>query len=44
MNSLKRTEEAAPSAPTTKEGKYCISTIAIQATRCLQCTAELRAA
>jgi hypothetical protein len=29
MNSLKHTEEAAPSAPTTKECKYGISTIAI---------------
>jgi len=44
MNRLKRREEAAPAAaPTTKECKYCISTIAIKATRCPNCTAELPA-
>jgi hypothetical protein len=42
MKSLKRTEEAAPSAPTIKEGKSCIPTIVRQATRGPHCTAELR--
>ncbi len=31
----------APAAPTTKECPYCISTIAIKATRCPNCTATL---
>ena len=44
LNKLKRQEEAAPAAPTTKECPYCISTIPIKATRCSHCTAELKAA
>jgi large conductance mechanosensitive channel len=31
-------------APTTKECPYCLSTIALKATRCPQCTSELKAA
>jgi len=34
---------AAPAAPTTKECPYCVSTIPIKATRCPNCTSELRA-
>jgi len=34
----------APASPTTKECPYCTSTIPLRATRCPQCTAELRAA
>jgi large conductance mechanosensitive channel len=30
-------------APTTKECPYCLSTIALKATRCAHCTAELEA-
>jgi large conductance mechanosensitive channel len=41
-NRLKRTP--APAAPTTKECPYCLSTIPLKATRCAQCTAELRGA
>jgi large conductance mechanosensitive channel len=42
MNNLKR-EEAAPAAvPTTKECTYCYSTIPIMATRCPNCTSELK--
>ena len=41
MNQLKRKEEAPPAEPTTKECPYCLSTIAIKATRCPQCTSEL---
>jgi len=43
INRLKRQEEAPPSAPTTKECSYCFSKIPIQATRCPQCTSELKA-
>ncbi|RJQ46934.1 MAG: large conductance mechanosensitive channel protein MscL [Nitrospiraceae bacterium] len=41
MNSLKRKEEAAPAAPTTKECNYCFSTIPIKAIRCPSCTSDL---
>ena len=41
MNSLKRKEEAPPPAPTTKKCPYCLSDIAIEATRCAFCTSEL---
>ena len=43
INRLRRQEEALPSAPTTKECSYCFSKIPIQATRCPQCTSELKA-
>ena len=36
--------KAAPEAPPTKECQYCLSTIPLKATRCPQCTSELRAA
>lgn len=41
MNKLKKQEEAPPAEPTTKECPQCISTIAIKATRCPNCTAQL---
>lgn len=44
LNRLKRQEEAPPAEPTTKECPYCLSTIAIKATRCAHCTGELKAA
>ncbi len=44
LNKLKRQEEAPPAEPTTKECPYCLSTIAIKATRCAHCTIELKAA
>jgi len=44
INRMERQEEAAPAAPTTKECAYCLSSIAIKATRCPHCTSELRAA
>ncbi len=34
-------KEEAPAAPTTKECPYCKSTIAIEATRCPNCTSHL---
>lgn len=35
--------KAAPEAPATKDCQYCLSTIPLKATRCPQCTSELRA-
>ncbi len=40
--SLKKKEEAAPAAPTTKECPYCLSQIPIKATRCPHCTSEVK--
>ena len=44
VNRMTREPEAAPAAPTTKECAYCLSSIAIKATRCPHCTSELKAA
>ncbi len=44
MNRLKRKQEAPPSAPTTKDCPFCLSVIAINASRCPHCTSELKAA
>jgi len=44
INTLKRQEEEAPAEPTTKECPYCMSTIAINASRCPNCTSELAVA
>ena len=44
VNQLMRQKEVPPAAPTTKECPYCVSTIPIKATRCAQCTSELRVA
>jgi large conductance mechanosensitive channel len=44
VNRFKRTQEAAPAAPTTKECVYCLSSVPIKATRCPHCTSELKAA
>ena len=41
INSLQRQEEAAPPKPTEKECQYCLSRIAIEATRCAHCTSQL---
>jgi large conductance mechanosensitive channel len=41
---LQRHEEAPPPASTTKTCPHCISTISIKATRCPNCTSELKAA
>ena len=44
INKLKREEEAAPAPePTTKECPFCLSSVAIKATRCAHCTSELPA-
>jgi large conductance mechanosensitive channel len=42
MNRLKRKEAAPPAVPTTKECPYCYSTIPIMATRCPNCTSDLK--
>ncbi|HVO64916.1 MAG TPA: large-conductance mechanosensitive channel protein MscL [Syntrophales bacterium] len=42
INMLKR-KEAAPAIPITKECVYCLSTIPIKASRCPNCTSELKA-
>ncbi len=44
VNRLKRQPEAVKAAPATKECVYCLSPVAIRATRCPHCTSELRAA
>ena len=42
INRLKRQESSpAPAVPTTKECRFCLSTIALKATRCPHCTSEL---
>jgi large conductance mechanosensitive channel len=43
MNRLKRQPVQAAPTPTTKECLYCLSTIPLKATRCPQCTSELKA-
>lgn len=40
VNRLKR--QPAPASPTTKECPFCLSSIAIKATRCPHCTSELK--
>lgn len=43
MNSMKKKPApAAPADPTTKECPYCVTTISIKATRCPNCTSELK--
>jgi large conductance mechanosensitive channel len=44
LNAARRQKEAPPSEPTTKECPYCVSTIAIKASRCPSCTSELKSA
>jgi large conductance mechanosensitive channel len=43
INQLRREKETPPPVPTTKECTYCFSSIPIKATRCPQCTSELKA-
>jgi large conductance mechanosensitive channel len=42
INKLKRPAEVKPAAPSTKACPYCISAIPIKATRCPNCTSELK--
>jgi len=41
MNKMKKQEAKEPAEATTKECSYCLSTIAIKATRCPNCTSEV---
>jgi large conductance mechanosensitive channel len=42
INRMQAKEEEAPVEPTTKDCPYCLSEIAIAATRCPQCTSQLQ--
>jgi len=44
VNRMKRRSETPPAKPTTKDCLYCLSSIPIKATRCPNCTSELKAA
>jgi large conductance mechanosensitive channel len=44
MNRLKRAEEAPAAAPTTRDCPFCYSAIPLKASRCPQCTSEVKAA
>ncbi len=41
VNSMQRQEEEAPAATTTKECPFCLSEIALEASRCPNCTSQL---
>jgi large conductance mechanosensitive channel len=43
VNRMTREPEEVPAAPTTKECAYCMSSIAIKATRCPHCTSDVKA-
>ena len=43
VNSIKREKEQAPPPPETKECIYCCSMIPIKATKCPNCTSEIKA-
>ena len=42
MNAARRPVPAAPAAPTTKDCPYCFTAISLKATRCPNCTSELK--
>lgn len=44
MNRLRKPEPKTQAAPTTKNCSYCLSSIAIGASRCPHCTSELKTA
>lgn len=44
VNRFKKHEAAPPAAPTTKECSFCFTAIPIKATRCPNCTSELKKA
>jgi large conductance mechanosensitive channel len=44
MVSMQKKDEAAPPPPDKKDCPFCYSTVAIKATRCANCTSELKAA
>jgi large conductance mechanosensitive channel len=44
INTMKRKEEAAPPPPDKKDCPHCFSTVPMKATRCPNCTSEIKAA
>lgn len=44
MNRLRREEEAPPSKPTTRDCPFCYTAIPLKASRCPQCTSEVKPA
>ncbi|MGD2165406.1 MAG: large-conductance mechanosensitive channel protein MscL [Anaerolineae bacterium] len=44
VNRLQRREDEKPADPTTRECPFCLTEIAIKATRCPHCTSQLEAA
>jgi large conductance mechanosensitive channel len=42
INRLKREEQPAPAAPTTKDCPFCLSSVPLKAIRCPHCTSELK--
>lgn len=42
INKMKKKEEPAPAAPTTKDCPFCFSPVPLKATRCPHCTSELK--
>ena len=42
VKAANKMKKPAPAAPTTRECPYCFSTIAIKATRCPNCTSEIK--
>jgi len=42
VNNMKKTEEAPPAEPTTKECPECLSTIPVKATRCAHCAVAIQ--
>ncbi len=42
INKMKKKEEPAPAALTTKDCPYCFSAVPLKATRCPHCTSELK--
>ena len=44
MNRLKREEAAPPAEPATRDCPFCFSSIPLKASRCPQCTSEVKAA
>ncbi len=43
MNTLKRKEETPSAEPTAKDCPFCFTAIPLKATRCPNCTSELKA-
>jgi large conductance mechanosensitive channel len=44
VNRMKKKEEAPPEVPTTKDCSFCFTAIPIKASRCPNCTSELKKA